>query len=113
MSLLQNFLSFQHHKQVNALAVELAKRSWPRIWERVQGRAASMTLAEARGYVRAHSAPIVQEMVTAALRNQPALESQRAAIVERTTDEVLEQATAEIHRVLRNHPAARPAARAA
>jgi hypothetical protein len=110
MNVLQSLFSFRSARTVQQLTVEIAGRSWPRIWQRVAHRAPQMTTAEARGYVRAHSASVVQELVAAALRSRPSLPASLAdVLVERVTDLVLAQSAAEIQRMRRAVPLRRAA----
>ena len=51
----------RHRRTFDRWALEIAQRSQDSVWQRVQARAASMPPAEARGYIRARSLPIVQK----------------------------------------------------
>ena len=56
---LTSFLRSPRKKQIARLADEVASRSFTAVWERIERRAPSMRLSEARGYVRARAAHAV------------------------------------------------------
>ena len=64
----------------------------PAVWQRIEGRTSTMSPAEARGYIRARSAVVVNEQVGQALRkhtNWPA--RLKAEVLERTTHDTVRQ----------------------
>jgi hypothetical protein len=57
---LQQWISrLQHPEDLPALARDIARTCHSRISQHVSGQMALMSLAEARGYIRAHSRPVV------------------------------------------------------
>lgn len=74
-------------RTLRSLAVEAARRCETAVWQKVGQRASTMPLAEARGYVRARSAPIVRRQVELVLVSQPdVVASRRSRVVEQALD---------------------------
>jgi hypothetical protein len=69
------------------LANEIAQRSLPEAWERIERRVVGMRLAEARGYIRARVAQIVHREADLAIALQSAEPSlERGRLVAQATD---------------------------
>lgn len=51
---------------IETAAVEISNRCLPEVWQRVRERVAPMSLAEARGYIRARSLMVVRREVETA-----------------------------------------------
>ncbi|MDA7977813.1 MAG: hypothetical protein MPJ50_03460 [Pirellulales bacterium] len=60
MSLFESLVSFRDGRKVRSLADDLADQLTPRVWEDAGVKARHLSLAEARGYFRAHSNRIVR-----------------------------------------------------
>lgn len=60
MSLFESLVSFRGARKAQALADELADRLTDRVWEEAGIKARHFSLAEARGYFRAHANRIVR-----------------------------------------------------
>src|ERR1051325_6503225 len=72
------------------LANEIAQRSRAEVWQRVEHRARTMRLAEARGYMRARAAEIIHREVDHALACQHGHASlNREQILNQSTDLVV------------------------
>jgi hypothetical protein len=76
--------------RVNRLAQEIARRSHAAVWNRVERRAATMRLAEVRGYVRARAAQVIHDQADQVLRGQgPIAESLRPQLIAQATERVV------------------------
>ena len=94
-----------------AIAESVASRCRHLIWQRVGQRIPTMVPAEARGYVRARGAAVIQRHVDQALFNESRLKpSQQDRLIELATDAVIRliesQAKATAPAVHRSHRAA-------
>lgn len=70
-------------------ALEIAQRSQDSVWQQVKLRVMSMPLAEARGYVRARSLPIVQKTLSAVATGEPDVANlDRQALLLAASDQV-------------------------
>ncbi len=86
-------------KRLPAMAEEIAAHSRSTIWSRIVEAASEMSRNEARGYVRARSAEVIQEATDSYLREHGTLVSTlRAQLVELTTDVVVAQAISDLLR---------------
>ena len=56
---LTNLFRSARKKQIARLADEVAGRSFTAVWQRIERRAPSMRLSEARGYVQARAAHVI------------------------------------------------------
>jgi hypothetical protein len=63
MSLFDAFASSAVARQNAELAQQVSRRSCAAVWYKVQDRAIDMSLAQARGYIHAHAAEIVEAEV--------------------------------------------------
>ncbi len=102
----------RNDRMVAQMSGELAQRSTAPVLDRVRRRAATMRVAEARGYVRARALDIVHRELAAlhngAIRLDPTIQAQ---IIGRATEAVVQHVLAELRSVPK--AAARPMRRAA
>lgn len=79
-------------RQAAELAQHVARRSCAGVWSRIEGRVLQMSVPEARGYIRAHSAEIVAVQTVrsgvAPHRQSLVVELAREAVVETLVCEV-------------------------
>ncbi len=61
MGLFDAFASSAAARQTAEIAQQVSRRSCAAVWQRVQAKAISMSPAQARGYIRSHAAPVVEE----------------------------------------------------
>lgn len=102
MGFLNSIISLTNARQLNEYAQVIAQKSYPHVWRRVKQRVLTMTPAEARGYIRAHSAEIIRANVTAALESHDGLgDWAREALVERASDDVIWLCVDEVVRLRR------------
>ncbi len=86
-------------KRLSAMAEEIAAHSRSTIWSRIVDATADMSRNEARGYVRARSAQVIQDAIDSYLIEHGNLVSTlRAQLVELTTNAVVAQAISELFR---------------
>ena len=83
------FLRGGRSQQVLELAGQVAKRSYPTVWERTRKQAAGMRISEARGYIRARAA----QTIAADARHAISLAGDRNAT---TLEQVTVAATARV-----------------
>lgn len=81
----------RHAERVRTLADQLARECVSGVWARVYRRAPAMSLAEARGYVRARAASVVHSAVDRELarRGQHVWRPEPTLLVTATTDAVV------------------------
>ncbi len=102
MGFFNSIISLTSARQLNECAQIVAQKSYPHVWRRVKHRVLAMTPAEARGYIRAHSAEIIRANVTAMLDSSDSLgDWAREALVERATDDVIWLCVDEVVRLRR------------
>jgi hypothetical protein len=107
MGIFSFFARRRRARLIEQSAAEVAQRSYRGVMDRVRRRAATMRVAEARGYVRSRSLDIVHREL-AALHNgkiplDPATQTQ---IISKATDSVVASVLAELRSV---PPAVKPA----
>ena len=69
MSLTQRVkLRVRRHRVLCGIASDVAERSFAATWEKVYLRACGMSRSESRGYVRAHAAAEVHQVLDGAIR---------------------------------------------
>lgn len=73
-------------RTVRSLAADAARRCETAVWQQVGERASTMPLAEARGYVRARSAAIVERQVELALLGSPHVAAWRTDVLEQALE---------------------------
>ena len=97
MSWIQSLFAFRNARSVQEASEQLIVRVWPWVWQRVQARVVSMTPAEARGYVRAHSSEMVRTSAASLVANHPTLQDWAVeSVVERTLDALVTLSLAEL-----------------
>ena len=102
MNLLKLFEAARQNGRVAGVSKEVADRSCPVVWPRVQHVALVMSAPEARGYIRAQSSAAVLSEVDAALRRRSGLSaSMRPQLVEAAKDHVVRMLLDEVQRVQR------------
>ena len=102
MGFIDSIISLTNARQLNELAELVAQKSWPQVWRRVRHRVMSMTPAEARGYIRAHSAETIRANVSALLNTHEAVgDWARETLVERASDDVIWMCVDEVVRLRR------------
>ena len=100
-------------RRVRVAAAEIAQASCHSLWEQVERRVRTMPLAEARGYVRAKSRPLIRSQVDRSLRLDRGLgEWARTNLSRQATDEVVELVV-NVLRLQQRIPVPVPARRAA
>jgi hypothetical protein len=86
-------------RRLTELASGIAASCWEEIWSRVAPRAATMTPAEARGYIRAHARqPVTVGVELAARRLADLGAKQQEELLELAIEEVLRRSLAELVR---------------
>jgi hypothetical protein len=109
---LWNFLTRRLNARYARRAAEgVADRSYPTVLDRVRRRAATMRIAEARGYVRSRALEIVHREL-AAIHNgriplEPAVQTE---IISLATDAVVVRVLAELRPATKSQPTKRKAA---
>jgi len=97
MRWLRFLLPIRQDARLAELAGRIAARNRPDIWERVYRRARTMDMAEARGYVRARVAAVIQPEVELALARSPKLAGrQRLRLVCLATEAAVTDAVAQL-----------------
>ena len=85
-------LPVRRHARLKALADQIARASVEAVCRRVEHRLAELGPAEARGYIRARSAAIVEPMTDSLLTRHPArLNAHRERLIAMSRDEVIGQ----------------------
>ncbi|MGD9722342.1 MAG: hypothetical protein AB7O59_12630 [Pirellulales bacterium] len=96
---------------IEQMAAEVAQRSYSHVMGRVRRRAATMRVAEARGYVKSRALDIVHRELAAAHNGRIPLDPDtQTQIISRATDTVVSGVLAELRSV---PPAAKTPARKA
>jgi hypothetical protein len=99
MSLLKSLFS-PRTTRVLTVAKEVAQRSCPAVWSRVQGRVVAMPAAEARGYIRAMCAAAIAHEIEAAYRRHRGLDrALLAQLSDASKDLLVEMLLSEVLRV--------------
>lgn len=88
MALLSLSIFGDVRKETSELAARIAPRCHAAVWARVERRAPSMRLSEARGYIRARAAAVVHAQVNAEL-NHTRRDVSRADLMSLATDKVV------------------------
>ncbi len=102
MGFLNSIISLTNARQLNEFAEIVAQKSYPQVWRRVRQRVLAMTPAEARGYIRVHSAEIIRANISVLLSSNEALgDWARESLVERATDDVIWLCVDEVVRLRR------------
>jgi len=102
MHLFDLFLPLRGPKQVASLASELTQRSCAAVWDAAQHRVLSMSVSEARGYLRAKATEVVAAKVDARVLAQRGIApAARANIVSLAADGVVERLLNEAIRLKR------------
>jgi len=83
-------------RQAASIATEVVRRCRPHINERIRPRAACMELAEARGYVRARSAAIVQDQTQYLLSKVSARKLRQSEIASAALESLVDLVIAEL-----------------
>lgn len=97
-------------RQIAVWGVEVARRSHARVSGRLSENSHVMSLAEARGYIRARSAPVIEEEITV-LREQTNCELAIAeAVHRRAFEEVVRLGVGDLLKAARHLAPARKAA---
>jgi len=97
-------------KRIGELADQIARRSQDPLWQRVGRRAATMTPAEAKGYIRAWSAEvIVAQIDLARVAHRELSEADESRLTTAARERVVEMLLSRI-RAARSREAARRAA---
>jgi hypothetical protein len=87
-------------RQVAEASAEVAKRSYAVVMDRVRRRAATMRIAEARGYVRSRALDIVHRELAAMHNGRiPLSPDTQTAIISRATETVVAGVLAELRSV--------------
>jgi hypothetical protein len=87
-------------KLIAQQAQEVARRSQPTVLDRVRRRAATMRIAEARGYVRSRALEIVHRELAALHKGRIPLEpEQQTQLISQATDTVVAAVLAELRSV--------------
>jgi hypothetical protein len=74
---------------VERVAGEVARECRGELWRKVQSRAADMSVAEIRGYVRARAAALVAAEVQRPVASAPLEPALRTAIAERAVEQLV------------------------
>jgi len=92
MSLLDAFTSSAAARQTAEIAQQVSRRSCAAVWHKVQARVLVMSEAQARGYIHAHAAEVVQAEAArcgaSIERQQELVRLARAAVVDTLVCEV-------------------------
>jgi hypothetical protein len=106
MGLFDAFASSAAARQTAEIAQQVSRRSCAAVWHQVQGRVLEMSVAQARGYIHAHSAGIVE---AEAARCGVSRERQ-AELVRLAREAVVETLVCEVARIHRTQAGRRLAA---
>jgi hypothetical protein len=91
-------------RQVTRLAGEVARRSRETVWGRVHHRIGPMSLAEARGYIRARAGEVVYSESRAALERNAGIPIQyRERLVNEATELVIQFVLADLLKLGQQH----------
>ena len=97
MGMFSPFGKRRMERQVTRLAGEVARRSRETVWGRVHHRIGPMSLAEARGYIRARAGEIVVSEAKAALqRNSNVPVVYRERLINEATELVIQFVLADL-----------------
>jgi hypothetical protein len=97
MGLLDALTNSSTARQTTQLAQQVARRSCAAVWHRVQRRVLDMSLSEARGYIRAHAAGVVEDE-SARVGAAPSRRAELAAIAREAVVDTLACEVARIRR---------------
>lgn len=86
MLMLDRLVSLLPGKRLFAFANLAAERAHDAIWIRVIRNALAMNEAEARGYIRARAAAVVQRESSRILFDEPSLRAQEETLVSKATE---------------------------
>ena len=76
-------------KQIGRVAVDITRRSYPTVWNRVRARVFKMSPAEARGYIRARAFEVIENEIDALMKYAPRLDSWfRLSVRDRAIEEI-------------------------
>lgn len=105
IGMLRKFFGAADHSDI---AAEIAARCRTGAWERVRSKTQSMSLAEARGYVRVRVAHLVREEVDVTIRQSHLAPTSRTHLEEMAMEAVLRQAILDLLNARKiSHTAAR------
>jgi hypothetical protein len=111
MSLFASLFGFWNTPSVAELARQVAQRSYVLVRESVEGRTCSMSRAEARGYVRAKSGPVIRSEIAALVKRVRHLDQRGLALVHSLAgDRVIQSVLADLGRERMRQLGARRAA---
>ncbi|MGE0607160.1 MAG: hypothetical protein AB7O62_08720 [Pirellulales bacterium] len=99
---MESLFGLRGTRKVAALACDVAQRSCPSVWDRVNPRVLEMTSAEARGYIRVWATQTVTPWITAeALRSRGIRAAARTDIISQAAEGVVEKLLDEVLRIQR------------
>jgi hypothetical protein len=91
-------------RRVTQLAGEIARRSRQDVWHRVHHRIGPMSLAEARGYIRARAAEIVHDQTQAAMEQPSGVPARyRERLLDEATELVIQFVLADLLKLSQQH----------
>ena len=97
-------------QQIAAWAVEIARRCHAGVSQRLDQAMFSMSLPEARGYIRARAAVVVEQESMLVLQRTACQSAVAAEVRRRATEEVVRMAMGDLLKATRQSPAVRRAA---
>lgn len=96
MTLLDQILGRPSEKKLALIAEEVAGRSRHKVWQRVNRRLEVMQSSEAKGYIRARSAVIVQRELDLALQHHSVhVAAQRAQVFDWASEAIIQMIQAQ------------------
>ena len=99
-----------HSRRIAEVSQHIAQRCCPAVWNKVHQRALAMSPAEARGYLRAHAAVVLQNEVAAVLANRRLPLGLCAQVTEAARDALVDTLLREVVRVQKTTTGRRRAA---
>ena len=97
-------------KQIGRVAVDITRRSYPTVWNRVRARVFRMSESEARGYIRARALEIIETEIEALMKYAPRLDAWfRMSVRDRAIEEITGLILADVSSTRRLAPSYRRA----
>jgi hypothetical protein len=96
MRFLENVFPINLRRQLAQLATEIARRSQPAVVAVVGDRVRQISIAEARGYIRARGRRVIEEEIDELMATAPAIRNvPRGPLVEETLERIIVWVNAE------------------
>jgi hypothetical protein len=84
MSVLEKFRPYWNETRLLSLIDRVTARAQTPVWQRVQDRLPSLGVHEARGYIRARAALVIEQEMAIALAEEPSMRPPQVQLVAQT-----------------------------